>query len=230
LNAGGGIVVYTAIAGDYDPLKSLPAAWREEATCIAYLENPEPGDWQIRRIESADPDPCRRAKKPKVHPEDLFREFACSIWIDGSVRPKEGTSPARLVEQALRGCDIALFRHRTRHCIFDEAEACIQAGKDRPEIIERQMRRYRRDGYPRGFGLNECTVLVRRHSSAIGRFCAAWHAEIERGSKRDQLSFNYVAWKQNLKCGALPGNIIANPYFTWYYHQSAGAGPLVPVQ
>lgn len=224
------IAVYTAIAGDYDPLKALPSAWTKAADCIAYLERPVEGTWTWRPLSTAEPDPCRRAKRPKIIPEDLFSEYEYSIWLDGSVVPREGTCPEQLIATALETNNLAVFRHRTRTCIYEEATVCIAAGKDDHETIRRQMARYTAEGYPAGRGLNECTILIRRHVPEITEFCAAWYDEIVRGSRRDQLSFNYVAWKRDLRFHVLKGHIIANPYFTWYYHAGAAWGPPSPVR
>jgi hypothetical protein len=40
-----------------------------------------------------------------------------------------------------------------------------------------------------------------------------WWTEIKYGSRRDQLSFNYVAWKNNLKFNYIEGDSRDNKYF-----------------
>ena len=40
-----------------------------------------------------------------------------------------------------------------------------------------------------------------------------WWTEIKYGSKRDQLSFNYVAWKNDLKFNYIDGDSRKNEYF-----------------
>ena len=41
----------------------------------------------------------------------------------------------------------------------------------------------------------------------------SWWEEIKYNSKRDQLSFNYVAWKNGLKYNSIPGDIRNNSFF-----------------
>ena len=41
-----------------------------------------------------------------------------------------------------------------------------------------------------------------------------WWTEIKYGSKRDQLSFNYVAWKNKTKFNYMDGDSRNNQYFT----------------
>ena len=45
-----------------------------------------------------------------------------------------------------------------------------------------------------------------------------WWIEIKYGSRRDQLSFNYVAWKQNLKFNYIDGDIRNNEFFSITKH------------
>ena len=40
-----------------------------------------------------------------------------------------------------------------------------------------------------------------------------WWTEIKYGSKRDQLSFNYVAWKNSLNFNYMDGDSRNNEYF-----------------
>ena len=47
-------------------------------------------------------------------------------------------------------------------------------------------------------------MILRRHTDAIRRLNEAWWNEIVRGSRRDQLSFNYVAWKLGLSYATFP--------------------------
>lgn len=66
------------------------------------------------------------------------------------------------------------------------------------------MARYRAEGLPEDAGLIEAPVILRRHTDAIRRLNESWWGEIVRASRRDQLSFNYVAWKLGLRYGTFP--------------------------
>lgn len=96
--------------------------------------------------------------------------------------------------------------------MYEEAEECIRLGKDLPEVIEKQMERYRKEGYKADNGLVVTNVLVRKHTDKnVIKLMNLWWEEIERNSKRDQLSFNYACWKlginydvSELKCWRSP--------------------------
>jgi hypothetical protein len=137
--------------------------------------------------------------------------------------------PTELIRY-LNGLDVATFKYPStygpRDCVYQEAEACIKRRKDRPDVIEAQMARYRAEGYPEHGGLVETSVVVRTFGETVRRFNAAWWREICSGSRRDQLSFNYVAWKLDLNYSLLPGSRVSNPFATWRPHREDiyGAG------
>ena len=67
------------------------------------------------------------------------------------------------------------------------------------------MERYIQNGYPQNNGLGFTCGLVRYHNRPILKNAMEmWWTEIKYGSKRDQLSFNYVAWKNKLNFVYLP--------------------------
>ena len=62
-------------------------------------------------------------------------------------------------------------------------------------------------------------VLIRRHNeSDVIETMELWWEELKYNSKRDQLSFNYSAWKTNLKFNYIDGDIRDNKYFYLLSH------------
>ena len=76
------------------------------------------------------------------------------------------------------------------------------------------MERYFMVGYPQNNGLITGMVILRRHNE---KDCIEtmedWWTEIKYNSKRDQLSFNYCAWKNDLKFNYIEGDSRDNEYF-----------------
>ena len=69
------------------------------------------------------------------------------------------------------------------------------------------MERYLSEGYPQNNGLAFTCVVVRKHNdSDTINLMENWWTEIKYGSKRDQLSFDYVAWKNNYDFKYLSGD------------------------
>lgn len=215
------IVVYTAVSKGYDDLKAPPDPWRREADFVAFIEEPEQASgWLFRRLHDGFRDPCRNAKIHKILPHLFFPTAQYSLWIDGSVQIVADAMPRQLIDTHLAEYDLAVFQHRRRHCVYEEGEYCMARGLDSPEIIANQLARYREEGYPLNNGLAECTVLLRRHTAAMARFNEAWYREIQAHSRRDQISFNYVARKLGFGFAFLPGNIAVNPHFKWLQNKA----------
>jgi len=213
------IVVYTAFTKGYDILRMPPPHWRGNADFVAFLDEPEQHPfWDVRMIERKFSDPCRNAKIHKVLPHIYFPNAKYSIWMDGSIEAIATIGLQQLINTHLQFHDLAIFEHRFRKCIYEEAEVCIASRKDTQEVINRQMQKYRGEGYPVNNGLVEGGVLIRRHSEQVKRFNETWHTEIVEHSRRDQLSFNYVARKIGLQYKLLPGSFHGNPYFKLCSH------------
>lgn len=193
-----GSIVYTAVAGDYDEaLPTVPTAGvRYVRFCDA--KDGAPG-WQHRDFQETDADPVRTAKRPKVLPHLHLRGAAWSVWVDGNVRLL-GDARELVAEVAASGLPIGVFRHPERGCAYEEAMECIRRGKDQAGAVLAQMERYRAADYPQRNGLAECNVIVRQHgSTAVAAAMQLWWSEITRGSRRDQLSFNYALWRAGLR-------------------------------
>ncbi len=129
-----------------------------------------------------------------------FNKYKYSLWIDGNTSLK--TEPEHLIKYLKT--DIACFRHPDRDCIYKEAEVCKEWGLADPEYADEQMRRYREEGYPKHNGLAATTYVLRRHTKEVEEFNNLWWSEICRGSKRDQLSFNYCLWKMGMEASYFP--------------------------
>ena len=64
------------------------------------------------------------------------------------------------------------------------------------------------ENYPENNGLISGGVLVRKHTDEkLIKVMEEWWYFVKNFSKRDQLSFNYVAWKHHFKYNVIPGDI-----------------------
>ena len=86
--------------------------------------------------------------------------------------------------------------------------------KDNPLIIQKQVERYKKEGFPINFGLAETSVVIRKHNDpSCIKLDEDWWLEMKHGSRRDQLSLNYVEWKNNTKIHYIQGDVRNNQYF-----------------
>ena len=108
-------------------------------------------------------------------------------------------------------------KHPKRDCTYKEAIECIKLKKDTPDHINPQMEQYRSEGFPENFGLPQSCIVFRYHNTEASKsFGEHWFEEIKNKSHRDQLSFSYVAWKDNVKgIVYLPSGIFDCSTFRW---------------
>lgn len=192
------IRVYTAITGEKDKL-------RTDIKCYG----------SYRKFKR----PVMNAKIYKVLPH-LFFKADYSLWIDGNVEML--VKPESLLHY-LDDADMAVFKGYEPHdCIYMEGDDCKMLDsvneQDR-RIIDWQMARLRKEGYPEHNGMFACTVLLRKHTKKTEEFNNMWWAEICRGSHRDQLSAQYVVHKSGLRLNYMKGSIIDNDYFRLRPHK-----------
>jgi hypothetical protein len=223
------LVVYTAIAADYDRLRPV----RVQSPGVDYVCFTEPGKpaaagWIARSLPRLDLPPQSENRYAKFHPHLLFPDHDASIYIDGNIEIVGDM--ARLARIALQRARIALYDHPVRTSTFEEAIECALVGFDLTSAIRRQIRRYFADGFAFEGGLLEGNVIVRaHHDPSVVRAMTRWWSEWQVGVKRDQLSLMYVLWKEQLQAGRLGRHDarFLHDYFVYHAHRrKLGRGPL----
>ena len=213
------IVVYTAIFGDYDNLVDPPESSMCDFICFTDNKNLKSNIYKIVLCQPTDLDPRRSAKIYKIKPHIYFPEYKYSVWLDGSVIIKTNKFYI-FVKKVLKKHDMAFLKHPDRDCIFKEAEACIELQKDNSEIIIKQVNGYKNEGYPEKNGLIAGGVILRNNRlKKVEKINNDWWKEINQKSIRDQLSFNYVAWKNNFQYFEIEENVWDNIYFKINNHK-----------
>jgi len=213
-------VIYTAIFGDKDDLQ--PIEKQKGFDYIVFTDNPTlklPG-FKILLCPSFYEDPTRNAKYYKILSHIVLKEYDYSVWIDANIKMTVKDMNV-LLKNYLQNHDMAVHAHPERNCIYEEAKECIKLGKDKTQIINHQMDRYRELGYQEQNGLISAGILIRRHTSSISKLNEMWWEEIEHHSRRDQLSFNYVVWQSGFRYYIIPGHVRNHNVegFTLYPHK-----------
>lgn len=210
------VLVYTANFGSYDrihiPLVKEPFSYRYYSNTLDGQELPV---WETIYAYCND-DPKREAGRMKAYSHSQ-PDHDISLWVDASLKFEGDLSP--LVEEFIRtGADIAMCPHRVRKSTYDEARACSKADRDDHDVIRRHMARYRETAFPDDRGMLETTFVLRKNNPNVERFNECWAYEMERGSRRDQLSVMYAEWKTGVRIHRLPYRVNKNPYFTKVKH------------
>lgn len=193
------IVVYTAITGNYDILND-PIYINKNFKYVCFTDNCNirSNIWEINYIKDQNQDYNRKAKKYKVLPHLFLKNYDISIWVDGNFLIIGDLE--EYIYKYMIFSNMLCFVHPYRKCIYDEAKVCIELGLDSKNIVKKQMEKYIKDNYPKNKGLAACGILVRKHMSKdVINIMENWWREINEYSKRDQLSFDYVCWKNKFQ-------------------------------
>jgi hypothetical protein len=193
-------VVYTCITGGYDSLLE-PKYITPDFDYVCFTDNPSltSSTWDIRPIpkELENLSKIKQQRYIKINPHKFFPEYEISIWVDGNMTLKGDLN--EFVNSTLTG-DTSIYvpQHPSRNCIYKESKAVLGMKKDSKEIVNPQMERYRTEGFPENYGLLQSNILLRIHNdNNCIRLMEAWFNELRDNSHRDQLSFNYVLWKNS---------------------------------
>ena len=199
--------------------------------CFTDNKNFKSDVWDIRIVKPLYNHGARSAKRYKLKPHIYLSEYDVSVWVDIEVKIKK--SITELVDSYLKNSNLAVLNHElcgrtvsgnlnVRKCIYEEAKFIEWLGNNNPKktfkddmnIINSQIKKYKKENYPENNGLARTTVLFRRHNEDdVIKTNNDWWEEMKYGSKRDQLSFNYVAWKNELNFNYIQEDIDDNEYF-----------------
>ncbi len=206
------LAIYTAIYGNTDNLIEPPIVPDNcDFFCFTDRKDISSKVFKVIYRKAIFPnDSNRSAKYFKVFPNELFPDYEYSFWIDARTYVL-APNIFDIALELLKDKNLAVFKHPERNSIYDEANICIEWKKDAPEIINKQMDRYKQEGYKDQIVLvNGGFIFRRHHEQDIILFEKKWWEEIIKYSKRDQLSFPYAAWKTNLKFEIIYKNIYDN--------------------
>tara|TARA_S200000501_G_scaffold378581_1_gene441976 strand:- start:3974 stop:5617 length:1644 start_codon:yes stop_codon:yes gene_type:complete len=217
-------VIYTTIFGGYDNLVEphyKPEGW--DFICFTDVDL-KSDTWKIVKKPLVYTDNTRTAKRFKVLPHEYLDKYDYSIFIDGNMTIRN--NPDDLIDKYLSNSNVAFFDHSqnildSNNCAYKEADYIFYLGqknngnyKDNPVLIQNQMNRYKKEKYPENNGLITGMVILRKHNKTdCKKVMSKWWEEIKYNSKRDQLSFNYSAWKTGVKFNYMDGDSRDNKYF-----------------
>ena len=193
------IAITSCISGAYD-LLILPCRLLSSADYICFTDRPlhDWGVFRIKPIDFLDSDPVRSARFLKTHLHWYLGDYDTVIWLDANA----------IVHGDLQHYVEAFFEsnkafaavpHPCRNTVYEEAAACKAGCRDDPQTIDAQMARYRREGFECDNLIETGFFICRPKDELFRRFCDHWWSEIDKHSRRDQLSINYALRKAGLE-------------------------------
>jgi hypothetical protein len=200
------VCVLTALAGSRDMVID-PGVVHPGVEYHAFVDRAWPCRvWKQHPLEQFTEDSRyagrRNAKIYKIMPHLFLPDHDFSIWVDPTHEVVHDTD--KLCDM-LGEADIGVFEHRERHCAYDEADEILRLRYDDPGNVHALKSFFVEKGFPRGYGLYEIPVMVRRNNAATQRMALKWWEMICRYSSRDQISFSYIRWKLGIVSQVLPG-------------------------
>lgn len=206
------VAVYTCVLGGYDNVAE-PGCRPDNVDyfIITDQEVPAGSAWQKLDVTNFLPeldglDAVEQNRWFKTHPCRVFPGHNCSVYLDGNIRPV--TDLTEFVN-SIGQCGLATHRHFCRRCVYEEAKAVLQRGKDTQERIAAHVAWLRSQGMPERYGLLDGSVLARRHHEMLCiRLMEEWWSEFMAHSRRDQLSLPWVLYKNGIsaECVAILGS------------------------
>ena len=217
------IVIYTCIMNNYDILQPVVKMSNVDFICFTNTDTlKSDGNWKFRSIpdELRDLPDIKKQRIVKICPHRWFPEYDYSLWIDGNIKLNILNDFFRKYD--LEKCPFYTCKHPARNDIYDEGLVIIKMKKDTYDSISSQMYEYRKDKYPPHGGLIESNILWRKHNDKnVVDLDEMWAKEVIEKSHRDQMSFNYCAWKLNFKYGLFDQNYrLRNSFFSILNHKN----------
>ena len=210
-------VAYTVLVNSYDELKPFVNSPDFDYICFTNMTNINPKGWNIVPLELWNDDPTRTSRLPKILPHKYLANYETSVYVDASI---EILSDLNELIDIVGQHKHAAFRHCSWHTPMEEVQACIDTNKDDEQVMLKQMGEYFKDGYPNHNKLTANGVLVRKHmDQEVIDLNEDWWKEIETKSRRDQISFGYVAWKRDFEFGILPDLFVSPMFRKYFYYQ-----------
>lgn len=217
-------VIYTCITGGYDTLLT-PKVFDNDYDYICFTDNmslPSNG-WTLKKIpeELNGLSNVKKQRIIKICPHKYLKEYDMSVWVDASVKLTSSVSSYVNDKCKKENGHIFIPQHPNRSCIYDEASVCIKCKKDTSDNINPQIERYRKEGFPKKYGLVQSNIAIRYHNEAdCVKLMDMWAEELKKGSHRDQLSFDYARWKnQDAKFMFLDKTTCKRTPFMWGSHK-----------
>lgn len=210
-------VIYTCITGNYDELNNhsyINSNW--DYVCFTddlSIKNKKHLIWKIKPLIFSKTDNVRINRWHKIHPHVLFPKYKRSIYMDANINILNNKFFNDINTAIKKSSKISMGIHPTRNCIYDEMKACLKYGKDDSLIMKKQMDLIKKSGFPKDYGLFENNIIYREHNDKdIIKIMNDWWWWVLNYSRRDQLSFMYVLWKNKFKVLPLSNNSYRNSY------------------
>ena len=188
-------VIYTCITGGYDtPTDNFIK--KEGYSYILFSDVPiKTNCWKnvVVNFEGAKLNNVKRQRWIKTHPHKMLSDYDVSVWIDSNTSIDDKLY--KYIEENI--VNVVTFKnHPNRDCIYEEIKEVVLRSKETQLMGSSLYDLYKSKGFPEHYGLFETNVIIRQHNNKrVKELMESWWNDIMVNSHRDQLSLNYVIWR-----------------------------------
>jgi hypothetical protein len=218
------IAIYKVIFGDYDAIKE-PQVLPENCDFFVITDLIIPNGSMWKKIDISNLNNITLSNNElnryfKLHPHLFFSSYKYSLYLDCNI---ELLSDPREYLASIPKSGISVHNHFRRQCVFDEIDVCINLKKDSFENLIRHRKHLISNNMPLNYGMAELPIILREHNNLqCIKIMNEWWYEFLNYSKRDQISFPYVLYKNHIKVKevtTLGEDIYSNYSFRKYDHK-----------
>lgn len=195
-------VVYTVITDlkyRLPPIVERTSGW--DFVCFTN-QKLHSSEWEVRKFDG-DLDAKRLSRKPKILYHQFVNDYERSIFLDSKFVVRLNLDG--FMDKWLGEADMAVMSHNKRRCVYQEAQKLKELGLDSASVIDKQVARYKAEGFPSNWGLYAPGITLRRHGSkSVERCMEKWFEELISFSHRDIMSLVYALWKHPITLAVMP--------------------------
>ena len=186
------IAVFSSCSNSYDEIR-CPKYLDPKFDYVLYTDSAEyeSGVWNVRRAPYWSSDPTRISRYVKTHPHYLLKDYDIAIWVDTNICIA-GDISDEIAKFLKSGKPIGAFYHPLRKSVYDEASKCIELSKDDVDEISQQINRYKALSYENNDLIESNFMMFNLKHPKLSDIMNTWWAEIDKFSRRDQLSLNFA--------------------------------------
>jgi len=136
----------------------------------------------------------------KMNPYKFFNSSDINVYFDCWIKDINFKELKKICNEVYNNekCDLVIAKHPWNKSINQEIIAINKCKKEKLEIMEKQYKNYKDQGFiDDGVELVAGGFQIRKtKSNKLKRFLNLWWDEVKEKSYRDQISFPFLVWKE----------------------------------
>lgn len=193
------IAIFTCITGGYEmPTDNFEK--KDGYDYFLFCDSIIPvNSWKLFIPKFSDDPKLHDIKKQrmiKTHPHWILPDYDITVWIDANTNIDQ-----KLYDYIEKYKDniITFKKHPDRDCIYDELKEVVFWSKETQNNGQFLFNKYKKEMYPAHNGLYETNIIISHPKDInVQIIYDKWWKQIYEYSHRDQLSLNYILWKNKL--------------------------------